>query len=272
MTDAPFLATLAGGPEEGARAMARDESLARHLAHAGSPAIVLRRHGWQHPTVSLGRGQQVPDGLLDEAAALAVEVVRRPTGGGWLLHLPGDLALTTALSGPLRSGDFRRASRMTSQAIALGLAACGRPAIVFTGLSHPASRAEVCFQRADRDEVVLGSRKVAGVALARFGQAALVQVALPLVPAPPEFGEFAARWDAHRGAAAAESAGIDRDALWRGTVDALARIADLRAHAWHWPGPTLRDAEELRVSVYADPSARGPRGAAVPDRSASRAP
>ena len=111
MTDGPFLATLAGGPEDGARAMARDESLVRHLARTGTPAIVLRRHGWLRPTLSLGRGQALPEGLLEAAAALAVEVVRRPTGGGWLLHLPGDLALTTALSGPLRSGDFRRAAR-----------------------------------------------------------------------------------------------------------------------------------------------------------------
>ena len=248
--------------------MARDESLVRHLARTGVPTIVLRRHGWLRPTLSLGRGQVLPEGLLEAAAALAVEVVRRPTGGGWLLHLPGDLALTTALAGPLRSGGFRRAARMTSQAIALGLAACGRPAIVFTGLSHPASRVEVCFQRADRDEVVLGSTKVAGVALARFGQAALVQAALPLVPAPPELGVFAERWDAHRAAAAAESAGIERDALWRGTVDALARIADLRARAWHWPGPALRDAEELRVRVYGDPTTRGRQEAAVPDHGA----
>jgi lipoate-protein ligase A len=268
MTEALFLATLAGGPEDGARAMARDESLVRHLARTGAPKIVLRSHGWQRPTLSLGRGQPLPEGLVDEAAVLAVEVVRRPTGGGWLLHLPGDLALTTALSGPLRSGDFRRAARMTSQAIALGLAACGRPAIVFTGLSHPASRADVCFQRADRDEVVMGSTKVAGVALARFGQAALVQAALPLATAPPELGAFAERWDAHRAAAAAESVGIDRDALWRGTVDALARIADLRARTWHWPGPALREAEELRIRVYGDPAARGWPEPAVPDRDA----
>jgi len=257
MTDAPLLATLAGGSEEGARAMARDESLVRYLARTGTPTIVLRGHGWLRPTVSLGRGQAPPAGLPAEAAALGVDVVRRPTGGGWLLHLPGDLAVTMALSGPLRTGDFRRAARSASQAIALGLAACGRPALVFTGLSRPAARAEVCFQRADRDEVVLGATKVAGVALARFGQAAMVQAALPLAAAPPELGGFAGRWDANRAPAAAECVGLDREALWRGTVDALARIVDLQPHAWHWPGPALRDAEDLRVRVYADPSTRG---------------
>jgi len=265
MTEAPFLAALAGGPEEGARAMARDESLVRHLTRAGMPAMVLRGHGWLRPTISLGRGQALPPGLLAEAAALAVDVVRRPTGGGWLLHLPGDLALTTALSGPLRAGDFRRAARSTSQAIALGLAACGRPALVFTGLSRPVSRAEVCFQRADRDEVVMGATKVAGVALARFGQAALVQAALPLAAAPPELGGFARRWDANRASAAVECVGIDREALWRGTLDALARIVDLRVRAWHWPGPVLRDAEDLRVRVYADPSSRGRMEAVAPE-------
>jgi lipoate-protein ligase A len=263
MSGVGFLATLAGGPEGGARAMARDESLVRYLGRAGEPAIVLRSHGWQRPTLSLGRGQKLPEPLLAEAVLAAIDVVRRPTGGGWLLHLPGDLALTTALAGPLRSGDFRRAARMTSQSIALGLAACGRPAIVFAGLTHPASRAEVCFQRADRDEILLGPTKVAGVALARFGQCALVQAALPLVPAPPELAAFAERWDGRRGAAAAECVGIDRDTLWRGTVDALARIADVPARTWHWPGPALREAEALRLSVYGDPAARRPKEPAV---------
>lgn len=253
---ATALAILAGGPEEGARAMARDESLVRHLARTGRPEMVLRRHGWHQPTLSLGRGQDLPLTLREEARQAGVELVRRPTGGGWLLHLPGDLALTLALAGPLRAGGFRRAARMTSQALALGFAAAGRPALVFTGLAHAASRAEVCFQRADRDEILVGSTKVAGVALARFGLAALVQAALPIAGASVELEEFAARWDPMRAAAAAESTGIDRESLWRGTVEALGRIVERPGKAWHWPAPVLRAAEELRVTIYADPASR----------------
>jgi len=252
---APF-AILSGAPEEGARAMARDESLVRYLARSGRPEIVLRRHGWHHPTLTLGRGQELPPGLQEEARDAGIELVRRPTGGGWLLHLPGDLAVTLALAGPLRAGDFRRAARMTSQALALGFAAAGKPALVFTGLAHAASRAEICFQRADRDEILIGSTKVAGVALARFGLAALVQAALPLVAAPAELSAFAARWDPMRAEAAAESLEIDRELLWRGTFEALGRLAERPGVGWHWPAPALRHAEELRVTVYADPARR----------------
>lgn len=248
---ARILKILKDGPEDGPRAMARDESLVRWMGDGEKEGqVVGRGHGWLKPTLSLGRAQDLPSELAEDARRCGIEVVRRPTGGGWLLHLPGDLAVSVAFSGPLRAGDFRRAARIASQAIALGLAHCGLPALVFTGLGLPASRADICFQRADRDEVVLGSTKVAGVALARFGGSALVQAAIPLAPLSAELLHFAEKWDAGRQPAVQATAGAGRDRIWSGAVEALGKILEASPSIWHWPGPLLKRAEELRYTRY----------------------
>lgn len=241
---------LKDGPEDGPRAMARDESLVHWLAKGEEGKVIGRAHGWLKPTLSLGRAQELVPEVKENAAASGIDLVRRPTGGGWLLHLPGDLAVTLAFSGPLRTGDFRRSARIAAQAMALGLAHCGLPALVFTGLGLPVSRADICFQRADRDEVLLGSTKVAGVALARFGHSALVQCALPLAPIPAELAQFAERWDAERQAAALASQAAERDRIWSGAVEALGKILETDPVIWHWPGPLLKQAEELRHRRY----------------------
>ncbi len=241
---------LFDGPEDGARAMARDEVLVEWLAQPDAVTHMFRAHGWLHPTLTVGRVQKLPTGLIEEAAACGVEVVRRPTGGGWLFHAPGDLALTLAVAGPLRAGDLRRSARLAAQAIAMGLAACGQPAVVLTGLRTPASRADVCFMRADRDEVVVGGVKVVGVALARVGRSALVQTATPLAPESRDLTDFVSRWDPRRKAAVEAAGGIDRDVFWRGATDAVSQILDTPAAAQHWPGPALKLAEILRHAKY----------------------
>jgi lipoate-protein ligase A len=240
------------GPEDGARAMARDEVIVELLRDPADLTHAARAHGWLHPTLSLGRGQSPPDELLNSAAELGVEVVRRPTGGGWLLHLPGDLAITVVVAGPLGSGDLRRAARLTAQAIALGMASCGKAALVFTGMRAPATRADICFARADRDEVVVGASKVAGVALARLGRSALVQSAAPLVAESRELARFAQRWDERRKEAVAGAGGVDREDLWRATADALARLLETSGVARDWPAAALKRAESLRHAKYRD--------------------
>ncbi|MBP7147196.1 MAG: hypothetical protein KBD01_06605 [Acidobacteria bacterium] len=230
--------------------MARDELLSGGLARGG-PALAVRAHGWLRPTLSTGRLQALPGELAEQARELGVDVVRRPTGGGWLLHLPGDLAVTLAVAGPLRAGEFRRAARLVAGALARGLAGCGLPAAVFTG-SAPPARAAACFLRADRDEVVVGGTKVAGVALARQGRGAVVQSALPLVREPEALREFARAWDPARQLAADALAGAPRDRLWEETVAALASAAGAERGPAAWTADLLREADDLREAKYLD--------------------
>ena len=65
--------------------MAIDEALLRSFATTSVP--VLRLHGWNPPTLSLGRFQRADEVLdLDRCRADRIPVVRRITGGGVIYH------------------------------------------------------------------------------------------------------------------------------------------------------------------------------------------
>jgi len=81
-------------PASGAWNMAVDEALLDSVVAGGSP--VLRFYGWSEPTLSLGYFQSVADRTRHSASA-ACPLVRRPTGGGAILH---DRELTYCLIAP----------------------------------------------------------------------------------------------------------------------------------------------------------------------------
>ncbi len=235
----PSLMVLCDGPEPAREAMARDLGLARALREGELSAIVARRHGWAAPALSFGRAQSPPVALVEAARDAGVELARRPTGGGWLLHLPGDVALTLAIRGPQGAGEFRATARRVARAIASGLSRSGIEADVLTGRGAPADRSEICFSRGDRDEVAVGAVKVAGVALARLGPAILVQTAIPCAPADGALEELEARHDPARGRAVAALAGLAPEALWEGFLASLAETyrCEPRPGSWDrgWP-------------------------------------
>lgn len=252
--ESAFLAVIGDGPEDGDWAMAQDESLVQTLQESSGPVLVARCHGWSQPTMTLGRTQTVPPELIKQAASQRVVLARRPTGGGWLLHLPGDLSITLAVRGPLGPGDLRAAARTAALMISGGLEAAGLPALVFTGTGQPRSRAEVCFMRTDRDEVVSGETKVAGVALARFGNSALVQTAIPLVPAADRLDLFAQTWDPKRQAAAEKAQGLAPQTVWRGALAVLERRYGLPLREW-----TVPPAGAVRVRALVAEKSGDPR-------------
>ncbi|MDQ7006825.1 MAG: hypothetical protein Q9Q40_06300 [Acidobacteriota bacterium] len=212
------------GREAGGLAMGADRALLEAPDFRPGSGWRFRVHGWVGPTLTLGRGQRPPDELLKHAERRGVEVVGRPTGGGWLLHLPGDLALTGAFPGPLGRGDLRGCARVVGRLIEVALASCGLPAGVVDGqaVAGPGpGRAEICFQRADREEVVVGDVKAAGVALARVHGAVLIQSAIPLVAPPDALRAFADRWDPARQAAVRRLGGVDESLLTRCLLRAI---------------------------------------------------
>src|SRR5947199_97360 len=73
----PFL--TADGPTQ----MAADDALLEGTATSGRPA--LRFYAWDPPTLSLGYFQPAADRLADPRLA-ALPFVRRPTGGGAIVH------------------------------------------------------------------------------------------------------------------------------------------------------------------------------------------
>ena len=150
--------------------MARDHALAE-LATRGEG--VLRFYAWDRPTISFGRNE--PARRLYDPAAVACSgygLVRRPTGGGTVLH---DAELTYAVVIPDRSlGGARRAYSLIGASLAEGLIEMGVPAEAITDAPPATPRsAGPCFADSAPGEVVSGGRKLVGSAQARIGGALL---------------------------------------------------------------------------------------------------
>src|SRR5262245_2164264 len=146
---APGFRVLRDGPGEAAWNMSVDEALLLEAWRAGP---VLRLYRWRGPALSLGYRQVAP-AWTARCAELGVEVVRRVTGGGAVLHVadltyavaapPGTPGLADDLAG---SYAWIRA-RLLEGLHAAGFAA--RAAQARTG----AERLDLCFAGATGYEV-----------------------------------------------------------------------------------------------------------------------
>lgn len=249
------LAYTHDGREDGAMAMARDAAITHAMREGRSPEFFIRSHDWRQPTLTIGRTQALPAALLEESSRLGIALVRRPTGGGWLLHLPGDLSVSYVVAGPLGPGELRGAAAGLAEAIAGALGAAGRDARVQA--AHPASkssRAMVCFERLDREEVAVDDCKVAGIALARVSRSALVQSAVPLQTEDSALAGYVSRWDPQRTAAAATLAGLSGDQLAARIVGLLAQQLGHELLSWQWPDELISTSSSLCATHYANPA------------------
>lgn len=77
---------LTTGFQTAAQNMAMDEAVLEHIA-TGSSLPTLRFYGWSPPAISIGYFQSLEEEVDTAACALhGVQVVRRMTGGGAVLH------------------------------------------------------------------------------------------------------------------------------------------------------------------------------------------
>jgi len=158
---------LDSGAGPGLLQMAIDEALLLACARGLSPPT-LRVFAFRPPCLSLGRFQ--PAGPWEEACrALGLEVVRRPTGGGAVLHA-GDVcyAVVAPLDDPAVGGPLRRSYCQISLALRRFLEALGAPSPeVCEAEGRAASRAAACFALAGPYEVTVRGAKVIGSAQLR---------------------------------------------------------------------------------------------------------
>lgn len=157
-------------PGSGPWNMAVDVALGRCL---GPDEGVLRLYSWSHPTLSLGRNQSAVQRYRTFAAAeLSGRVVRRPTGGGEVLH---DRELTYSVVLPSRALGGPRATYKTLHSALL-------EAILSLGIRAQLAQPEgaspkpddgICFGRPVMDEIEASGRKVVGSAQARISGALL---------------------------------------------------------------------------------------------------
>lgn len=168
------------GGAAGARHMAVDEALLVLCGQGLSPPT-LRLFTFSPPCLSLGRLQQPRDVDVDGCHQMGVDLVRRPTGGGAVLHR-GDLcySLVAPARDPLWAGGVLASCRRIAEALAAAMVALGARDVVVAPPEGQRRRSAACFATTAPGEVMVSGFKAAGSAQRRSPQAVLQQGSIPL--------------------------------------------------------------------------------------------
>lgn len=153
--------------------MAIDEAIMQLREKVGYDT--LRLYMWSPSGVSLGRGQSVEKSVyIDKIKELGFKLVRRPTGGGALLH-PEDYEITYSIVLSLEHKVSKMSVDESAAEIAKGilyaLQTLGESASI-KGLGdkekHP-----LCYLRSGSSDIVIDGRKISGSAQVRDSKALL---------------------------------------------------------------------------------------------------
>jgi lipoate-protein ligase A len=158
-----------------------------HARDLPSPA---RRQVWilepDRPALVIGSAQRDDTVDHDACERAGVEVVRRRSGGGAVLLVPGEVAWIDVIvpaGDDLWSDDIGRAAHWLGEVWARALATCGAPG----GTVHRGGHVRapwsdvVCFAGLGPGEVTIAGRKVVGISQRRTRAAARFQCAVPIV-------------------------------------------------------------------------------------------
>jgi lipoate-protein ligase A len=166
------------GPAAGVRNMAEDIA----LVEGDGPLPVLRLFAWERPTLSLGYSQDA-DAVVDwrAAAAAGIPVVRRPSGGGAVLH-DGAFEVTYSVVADERAlpASVVDAYRVLAQALVAALRELGLVATLAVEVAPLAERGAVCFETPSRYELLVDGKKTVGSAQWRRHGRVLQHGAIPL--------------------------------------------------------------------------------------------
>jgi lipoate-protein ligase A len=162
-------------PAAGDWNMAADEWLLDRAADGGRAALRLYR--WSEPTLSLGYFQSLDDIPKDSTWRA---MVRRPTGGGAILH---DRELTYAVAAPENLADSPGLYAAMNRVIVRVVAALGVDEAANTvgqadrgpgaGTATPRRGPFFCFERAGPTDIIARERKLSGGAQRRRSGATL---------------------------------------------------------------------------------------------------
>lgn len=155
--------------------MALDRALLDRAIGTGSLLPTLRLYRWEPATLSTGAHTELPPEVADRCAAAGVALVRRPTGGGCVLH-DGDL--TYSVVAPDGGAGVLDAYRWVAGGLIAGLARLGIAAEIAE--RGPSGRALNCFQVPTGADLAVAGRKLCGSAQLRRGGWFLQHGSIPL--------------------------------------------------------------------------------------------
>ena len=144
------------------RNMALDEAILEACIIRGSQESVLRIYTWSGPSLSFGCNQRLTRAIYQRAISSGLDMVRRPSGGGAVLH---DQDLTYCLVAPDPGGSTLDVYRWAAKGVLAGFRALGIMAEVVDN-SGPAD-AMACFARSTGADIAVSGRKICGSAQVR---------------------------------------------------------------------------------------------------------
>lgn len=166
-------------PATGAWNMAADEAIMISVGEGSTPPT-LRFYDWSPACLSLGYGQRVAVADKDRLADAGMGIVRRPTGGGAILHtneltysivLPADHALA--------KGSIVESYQQISAALVEGLRLLGAK-VKTQSFDEAIPQTVVCFETPSHYEPTIQGKKLIGSAQARKHHALLQHGSIPL--------------------------------------------------------------------------------------------
>jgi len=134
----------------------------------------FRTYTWQSPAVTIGHHQRdivFSDHLPD------IPVIRRPTGGGAVLHYDDITFSMASHTGRILPGNISECSLLIARVFRKALLDCGVHTDMRGG-DHAYS--PVCFDRPSPYELVMDGNKIMGFAIAVKGGFILIQGVIPL--------------------------------------------------------------------------------------------
>ena len=150
------------------------ELLARAIANS-DPSVVVRIYEWSAPALSVGKNFDVDEATRRRCEAAGVELVRRPTGGGAVLHRHD---VTYSVVAPDTGGGVMSTYRYVAQGLLAAFKQLGIDAEVIEHSARPNTLA--CFASPTGADIAVGGRKICGSAQLRRDGFFLQQGSIPL--------------------------------------------------------------------------------------------
>lgn len=180
------------GAFDGAENMRRDqEKFLTAEQHALKNYFYLGFYTWQNKAISFGYRQKIAELIdLKKAAALGIELVSRPTGGGMVFHQPGELTYCLVAARALFPTGIISSCNAISKIIISGLNKLGLAVELAQQQGVTTCNQNLCFARATKYEVLSQGRKLLGSAQRRGKNVFLQQGSLPLTTLSKEFSQL----------------------------------------------------------------------------------
>ncbi|MDD5491925.1 MAG: biotin/lipoate A/B protein ligase family protein [bacterium] len=184
---------LVDDPQDGAWNMAVDEAILCQC-QTGTGMSTLRLYSWQKRTISLGYFQHIDAILANFCAQKHIDLIRRPTGGGFVLH---DQELTFSVVFNRRDLRVQQQAveyfRIIATCIQKALSALGVTVSLEENVFNGKDNHFFCFNNPTKYDLLVAGKKICGSAQRRYRDLILQQGSLILrTPGDPAFWQQAA--------------------------------------------------------------------------------